>query len=94
MRTRVWVTRKGDKRYEKRAFNDVNFPAIRPWTFLAGRPKGRPGGTARWHVREIKHEYRLAIRVLGRDADAITPTSGGIENGPIVCTHNECAILH
>jgi hypothetical protein len=80
----VWVTLKGDERDEKRAFNDVNFPAVRPWTFLALRPKGMPGGTARGHVREVKHEYRFAIRVLRRDADAIMPTSGGTDNGQIV----------
>jgi hypothetical protein len=28
-----------------------------------------------------------------RDADAITPTSGGVNDGPIVGTHNECIIL-
>ena len=84
----MWVTRKGNERDEKRAFNDVNYPA------LALRPKGRPGGTARRHVREVKHEYRLAIRMLRRDANAITPTSGGIVDGPIVGTHNECIVLH
>ena len=90
----MWVTRRGDKRDKKRAFNDVNDPAVRQWTFLALRPEGRPRGTARGHVREVKHEYRLAIRVLRRDADAITPTSEGIDDGPIVGTHNECIILH
>ena len=73
------------KKVEKRAFNNVNYPG----TLLALGPEGRPGGTARGHVCEVKHQYRLAIRVLRRDADTITPTSGGINDGPIVGTHNE-----
>ena len=89
----MWVSREGDERDEKRAFNDVNFPAVRPWTFLAVCPKCGPGGTARGHMSEVKHDDRLPIRVLRRDADAITPTSRGIDNGPIVGTHNERIVL-
>ena len=64
-----------------------------PWTFLALRPKCGPGGTARGHMSEVKHDDRLAICVLRRDADAIASTSRGIDDGPIVGTHNERIIL-
>jgi hypothetical protein len=78
---------------EKHTFDDVNFPAVRPWTFLAQSPKGGPGAAARGHVREVQYDHRVAIGGLRRDANAITPTSGGAKDGPIIGTHNECIAI-
>ena len=79
-----------DERDERHAFDDVNFPSGRPRTLLAQRPKGGPGGTARGHMREVEHENSFVIRALRRDADAITPTGAGANDGPIVGTHHKC----
>ena len=59
-------------------------------------PKAGPGSTlaAYGDVREIKNEYRVAVRVLRGDAGAITHKSGGINDGPIAGTHNEYIIHH
>jgi hypothetical protein len=70
-------------------FNDVNFPAARPWTYYAPSPKGRPGTAACRHVREVEHEYSVSISVLRTDADAVTPTRGRGNDGRIVRTHVE-----
>ena len=87
-------SRRGETRDEKHAFDDVNFTAIGPWACLAQSPKGGPGSTARGHVRKVEYEYRLVIRGLRRNADAITPPSARCNDGPIIGTHNECTVLH
>jgi hypothetical protein len=45
-------------------------------------------------MREVQYDYRVAIGGLRRDANTITPTSGGINDGNIVGTHNECIAIH
>ena len=75
-------------------FYDVNFAAIWPWTGFTERPKGGPGTTPRRHVLDIEHDYRFAVRLLGRDADAVTSARGGRNNGRIVRTHEERPVLH
>ena len=83
-----------ETRDEKHAFDDVNFTAIGPRACLAQSPKGGPGGTARGHVRKVEYEYRLVVRGLRRNTDAITPPSARCNDGPIIGTHNKCTVLH
>ncbi len=87
-------SQRGDTAGHVLTFYDVDFTAIRPRTGCAQRPKGRPGATARGHVLEIEHEYSFVVPTLRRNADAVTSPCGGVDDGPIVRTHEECPAVH
>jgi len=82
------------ERDEGHAFDDVNFPAVRPRARTAQSPKCGPSGTSRRHVLYVEDDDRVIICLLRMDADAGTPTQAVIDEGHIVRAHNELVVLH